>query len=100
MDNVTDQKHIYVNQPFKIILDTATDLTNASVIQIRIVDPDGIVSLKTATIDGTIATAIDCNIAGSFNNKAGQWVYRAWVTFTGDANPVPGVPVIVLVENI
>jgi hypothetical protein len=89
-------KHLYKDQPVTVSLDTKTTLTGATT-QIKYTKPDGTVGYKTATVS---TTSVQAGFTGAELNAAGRWQFRAWITFSGDALPTPGVPVYHNVEAV
>jgi hypothetical protein len=88
--------NVYVNQPLQLRLDTETVLTGAT-LQIRYKNPNGTTGLWAATASGTVLVY---SIAGNVLTTAGEWEFRAWVTFSGAVAPTPGKPVFQLVEAV
>lgn len=92
--------HIYKDQPYTLVLETDTDLSTASTKQIKWVAPSGATGLWTATLVAGSTTKIYYVISGAANNESGKWTFRAWVTWAGDANAVPGTPYYLNVEAL
>jgi hypothetical protein len=94
MAKMAETKHVYVNQPLELRLDTEATLTSATV-QIRYKNPDGVTGYWTGTASGTEARY---SIPGNVLSVAGFWEFRAWITFSGAVAATPGTPFVQNVE--
>jgi hypothetical protein len=94
------RQHIYNGQAYLIELDTGVSLATATTKQIRYKKPDDTIGLLTAAETATGSGILRATMTGAINDQAGEWQVRSWVVFTGDANPVPGTPVRVIVEEV
>lgn len=89
MDNMDKIKHVYINQPFTISLDTKTDLSSATTIQIRYVKPGSDPVFKDASASGSTVSA---QLTADEVDTVGTWEFRAWVEFGEGTGFVPGAP--------
>lgn len=79
---------IYVNQPYRLRLQTRTDLTSAPVVQIKYQKPSGL----TGTFSGTVASSskIYHDITGTENDESGDWKFQTDAQFLANGEYYPG----------
>lgn len=80
---------IFVNQPYRLKLQTATDLSSSQVVQIKYKKPD---SGNEGTFSGTVASAtkIYHDITGAENDEAGVWRFQADAQYLANGEYYPG----------
>lgn len=72
---------IYVGQDVTLTLDSVNvDLTSASLLQIRYIDPDGTTDNITATASSTTATV---TLEDTLLTKAGSWRFYIYAEISG-----------------
>jgi hypothetical protein len=79
----------YVSQPYRLRLQTATDLTSAPVVQIKYKKP---VSGTEGTFSGTVASAtkIYHDLTGTENDEAGVWRFQTDAQYLANGEYYPG----------
>lgn len=79
---------IYVNNPYRLQLQTATDLSSAPTVQIHYRKPDG----TEGTFSGTVAssTQIYHDVTGTENDEAGVWRFQTDAQYSANGEPYDG----------
>lgn len=80
---------IYVNQPYQLVLETGTDLTDCPNIQIRYKKP---ISGNTGVFSGAISSSsrILHNVTGTENDEVGDWRYQTDAQYLPNGEYYPG----------
>jgi len=86
---------IFVDQFFRITLDTGIDLTDATALKIKYITPKGARGEWTAVIDEVDNTKMNYDNPGVVD--AGQW--KVWGKATFTAGNIPGEPTYFNVYN-
>lgn len=79
---------IYVNQPYRLRLETCTDLTSAPVVQIKYRKPGG----TTGTFSGASLNSSEIyhDVTGTENDEAGEWRFQTDAQYTAGGEYYPG----------
>lgn len=79
---------IYVDQPYRLKLQTGTDLSSAQTVQIKYQKPSG----TTGTFSGTVAssTQIYHDLTGTENNEDGEWLFQSDAQYLSNGEYYPG----------
>ncbi len=79
---------IYIGQPYRIQLQTATDLSSAPVVQINYKKPSG----ATGTFSGTVASSTEIyhDLTGTENNESGDWRFMSDAQYLANGEYYPG----------
>lgn len=79
---------IYKDQPYRLQLQTATDLTSATVVQIKYRKPGG----TEGTFSGTVASATQIyhDLTGTENDEAGVWKFMSDAQYLSGGEYYPG----------
>ena len=80
-------KTIFKGQPYRLSLETATNMAGAEELEIEYRKPDATAGAWTATGSGT---TVYRDIPGDENDQAGVWRFRARVKFDPAENWTPG----------
>ena len=83
-------KNIYKTQPYRLILDTKTDLSSAVHYKITYIKPSGVIGFFNAIMDVVDNTLLYTDVTGEQNDECGVWAVRAHVQFDAGENYTPG----------
>jgi hypothetical protein len=87
---------IYKNDPYTLEIQYGKDLSAAVTIQVRMQDPDGVITYVTGT--QYQGTKIRYSVTAAQNNKAGDWIVHGAVDFGNGV--VHGDGFILSVKNV
>jgi hypothetical protein len=79
---------IFVSQPYRLRLETCTDLTSASVVQIKYKKPGG----TEGTFSGTALNSSEIyhDVTGTENDEAGTWKFMTDAQYLSGGEYYPG----------
>lgn len=79
---------IYISQPYRLQLQTATDLTSAAVVQIKYKKPGGTIG----TFSGVVASSSEIyhDLTGTENNESGDWKFQSSAQYLASGEYYPG----------